>query len=202
MWFRGNCKCLNLADYPAGCSSELQILQVVFLLSSCNTLGQTGGAGLGRQRMDGRMDGGREGGRGRKRREEGRRGSGMTHIAKLRVFIVKKCPNWWASGSATALRWYPPPCPSPPSPLSLLLLSPATTSLILSSFTSQRKLISQRFPAPFQHLSPPPHPFLLTPNTNFITHFSFSLFHRFFLTWKLECNHLYSVLWEVCVMCI
>lgn len=43
-----------------------------------------------------------------------RRGRGVTHIAEPRIIIEEKCPNWQAAGRATALLWYPTPCPSPP----------------------------------------------------------------------------------------
>lgn len=125
----------------------------------------------------------------------GRRGGrGMTHIAKLGVFIVKKCPNWRASGSATAPRWYPPPCPcpSPPSPLSLLLLSPATTSLIPSSFTSQ--FLRGKTSSLPRLLSVPPFFTSNLPDSPFSPHF-YSSFQIFL---NLKNNHLPSVVLGVC----
>lgn len=51
-----------------------------------------------------------------------------------------KCPNWQAAGRATALHWYPTPCPSPPQPSLLLvahlLLPLSSLSFIFSSHPS------------------------------------------------------------------
>lgn len=56
----------------------------------------------------------------------------------------RKCPNWQAAGRATALHWYPTPCPSPPSPSLLLvfrlLLPPCPPVLFHPQHLSSRRL--------------------------------------------------------------
>lgn len=75
-------------------------------------------AGLG---GDGQTDGWKA--RGRRQGMDGRKEERERCDPHSRAWSIyrRKCPNWQAAGRATALHWYPTPCPSPPQPRLLLV---------------------------------------------------------------------------------
>lgn len=80
--------------------------------------------------------------RGRRQGTEGRmeeRERCDPHSRALSIYR-RKCPNWQAAGSTTALHWYPTPCPSPPQPSLLLvphhLLPPPLSSAPLVPYST------------------------------------------------------------------
>lgn len=91
-------------------------------------------AGLG---GDGQTDGWKA--RGRRQGMDGRKEERERCDPHSRAWSIyrRKCPNWQAAGRATALHWYPTPCPSPPQPFLLLvfrLLLPPRPSRLHRSF--------------------------------------------------------------------
>ena len=66
------------------------------------------------------MGGKQEGGGGKGRMEGKQERERCDPYSGAVIIFRRKCPNWQAAGRATALLWFPTPCPSPPQP-SLLL---------------------------------------------------------------------------------
>lgn len=72
---------------------------------------------------NGQTDGWKATGKGKGSRERRRTGRGMTHFAGAWSIYGRNCPIWWTAGRATALHWYPSPCPSSPKSFHLFVFA-------------------------------------------------------------------------------